>query len=75
MQQLPSIASAPERSGVLFDVRRLLQFRQDQAVLKPDDAVNQVQVGALEKVRPTPLAIHLTRTNNRAVCNSSNLWC
>jgi pre-mRNA cleavage complex 2 protein Pcf11 len=50
MAQLPSVASAAERSGVLFDVRRLLSLRQDQAILHPDDAVNKVQIGALERV-------------------------
>lgn len=51
MQQLPAPATQGERSGVLFDVRRLLQLRHDQALANPEDAVNSSQIVALQKVR------------------------
>lgn len=53
MQQLPSVATRDERSGVLLDVRKLLQLRQEQSLLHPEDAVNTSQIMALQKVRST----------------------
>lgn len=51
VQQLPHAATSGERSGVLFDVRRLLALRQDQAAASPEDQINQGQIVALKQVR------------------------
>ncbi|KAI5477951.1 pre-mRNA cleavage complex 2 protein Pcf11 [Pseudohyphozyma bogoriensis] len=60
VQQLPSAANRDERSGVLFDVRRLLQLRQEQAQLHPDDAVNNSQIVALQKLEALVTDTQLT---------------
>ncbi|GAA5997414.1 hypothetical protein JCM5350_003834 [Sporobolomyces pararoseus] len=60
VQQLPHAATSGERSGVLFDVRRLLALRQDQAAASPEDQINQGQVVALKKLESLILNTQLT---------------
>lgn len=59
-QQLPAVATADERSGVLFDIRRLLQKRQEEAVQRPEDEVNQGQINALKQLEALVLNTALT---------------
>ncbi|SDA00297.1 BZ3501_MvSof-1269-A2-R1_Chr2-2g04515 [Microbotryum saponariae] len=60
MQQITPTASNGERSGILFDLRRLLQLRLDQAAQKPSDEVNQSQIEALRKLEYLVLNTQLT---------------
>ncbi|SGY15198.1 BQ5605_C013g07284 [Microbotryum silenes-dioicae] len=60
MQQITPTASNGERSGILFDLRRLLQLRLDQAAQKPSDEVNQSQIDALRKLEYLVLNTQLT---------------
>lgn len=55
VKQLPSGATESERSDVLFDVRRILALREDQAVAEPNDGENNGQIVSLKQVelRPT----------------------
>ncbi|GAA6024918.1 hypothetical protein JCM10207_004268, partial [Rhodosporidiobolus poonsookiae] len=55
-----SAATAAERSGVLYDVRRLLALRQEQLEANPGDAINQTQIGALRKLESLILNTQLT---------------
>lgn len=50
VQQIPHAATSGERSGVLYDVRRLLVTKQEQATANPEDQINQGQIIALKKV-------------------------
>ncbi|GAA5939965.1 Pcf11p [Sporobolomyces koalae] len=60
VQQLPHAATSGERSGVLYDVRRLLAQRQDQAAGNPEDQINQGQIIALKKLESLILNTQLT---------------
>ncbi|GAA5835826.1 hypothetical protein JCM5353_003362 [Sporobolomyces roseus] len=60
VQQLPHAATSGERSGVLYDVRRLLVTRQEQANANPEDQINQGQVVALKKLESLILNTQLT---------------
>ncbi|GAA5833559.1 hypothetical protein JCM3766R1_002574 [Sporobolomyces carnicolor] len=60
VQQLPHAATSGERSGVLFDVRRLLALRQDQAAASPEDQINQGQIVALKQLESLILNTQLT---------------
>ncbi|GAA5907113.1 Pcf11p [Sporobolomyces salmoneus] len=60
VQQLPHAATSGERSGVLFDVRRLLASRLDQVATNPEDQINQGQVVALKKLESLILNTQLT---------------
>ncbi|GJN90071.1 hypothetical protein Rhopal_003069-T1 [Rhodotorula paludigena] len=60
VQQLPHTATSTERSGVLYDVRRLLTLRQEQAAANPADANNQSQIVALKKLESLILNTQLT---------------
>ncbi|GAA5909393.1 hypothetical protein JCM5296_007023 [Sporobolomyces johnsonii] len=60
VQQLPHAATTGERSGVLYDVRRLLATRQEQANANPDDQINQGQILALKKLESLILNTQLT---------------
>lgn len=50
VKQLPASASPTERSEVLYDVRRMLALRHDQALSQPHDAGNNRQISALQQV-------------------------
>lgn len=50
VQQTPAMATPGERSGVLFDIRRLLATRQEQAMSMQEDEVTHNQINALQKV-------------------------
>lgn len=60
VQQLPHVATSTERSGVLYDVRRLLSLRQDAATSNPSDQINQSQILALKKLESLILNTQLT---------------
>ncbi|GAA5890445.1 hypothetical protein JCM16303_007145 [Sporobolomyces ruberrimus] len=60
VQQLPHPATSGERSGVLYDVRRLLALRESQAAGNPEDQINQGQIGALKKLESLILNTQLT---------------
>ncbi|BGP49301.1 mRNA 3' end processing factor [Rhodotorula kratochvilovae] len=60
VQQLPHTATSTERSGVLYDVRRLLALRTETATSDPADANNQSQIGALKKLESLILNTQLT---------------
>ncbi|SCV70243.1 BQ2448_1637 [Microbotryum intermedium] len=60
MQQITPTASNGERSGLLFDLRRLLQLRLGQAAQMPLDEVNQSQIDALKKLQHLVLNTQLT---------------
>ena len=47
----PQAATPAERSSVLFDIRRLLHQREQQAFVAPADSVNAGQISALKQVR------------------------
>lgn len=65
VQQLPHAATSGERSGVLYDVRRLLVTRQEQANANPEDQINQGQVVALKKVRLEYFNLHSSNLSIR----------
>ncbi|GAA5990252.1 hypothetical protein JCM11641_001799 [Rhodosporidiobolus odoratus] len=58
--QLPQAATTSERSGVLYDVRRLLGLRQEHSQKVPGDAVNEGQISALRKLESLILNTQLT---------------
>ncbi|BGO97418.1 pre-mRNA cleavage complex 2 protein Pcf11 [Rhodotorula toruloides] len=60
VQQLPHVATSTERSGVLYDVRRLLSLRQDAATSNPSDQINASQILALKKLESLILNTQLT---------------
>ncbi|GAA6044072.1 hypothetical protein JCM8097_005017 [Rhodosporidiobolus ruineniae] len=60
VNQVPHAATTSERSGVLYDVRRLLGLRQEQADLNPDDQINKGQIEALKKLENLILNTQLT---------------
>ncbi|GAA5824504.1 hypothetical protein JCM3770_000103 [Rhodotorula araucariae] len=60
VQQLPHTATSTERSGVLYDVRRLLTLRQETASADPADVNNQSQILALKKLESLILNTQLT---------------
>ncbi|GAA5820627.1 hypothetical protein JCM10212_005713 [Sporobolomyces blumeae] len=60
VQQVPHAATSGERSGVLYDVRRLLSLRQDQAAANPEDQISQGQIIALKKLESLILNTQLT---------------
>ncbi|GAA5872978.1 hypothetical protein JCM3774_004890 [Rhodotorula dairenensis] len=60
VQQLPHTATTTERSGVLYDVRRLLTLRQDALASHPSDQINASQITALKKLEQLILNTQLT---------------
>ncbi|GAA5992830.1 hypothetical protein JCM10908_001359 [Rhodotorula pacifica] len=60
VQQLPHTATTTERSGVLYDVRRLLTLRQDVLSTNPADQINASQITALRKLENLILNTQLT---------------
>lgn len=60
VQQLPHTATTTERSGVLYDVRRLLTLRQDVLTTNPADQINASQIVALKKLEQLILNTQLT---------------
>ncbi|GAA5832500.1 hypothetical protein JCM11251_001348 [Rhodosporidiobolus azoricus] len=58
----PAAATTSERSGVLYDVRRLLTLRQEHAAKVPGDQINEGQIVALKKLESLILNTQLTPT-------------
>ncbi|GAA5848917.1 hypothetical protein JCM8547_006388 [Rhodosporidiobolus lusitaniae] len=56
----PATATTSERSGVLYDVRRLLALRQEAAERVPGDEINKGQIVALGKLESLILNTQLT---------------
>ncbi|GAA5914453.1 hypothetical protein JCM6882_003022 [Rhodosporidiobolus microsporus] len=57
---VPAAATTSERSGVLYDVRRLLTLRQEHAAKVPGDQINEGQIVALKKLESLILNTQLT---------------